>query len=76
MSMENPLTLAGIELAAFRVVAQHLNHCAIAVHDRICYFIKFEINKQYKTRFALLTIQEMFTLRPVLYGYARPLRVT
>jgi len=28
MSMKNPLTPAGIEAAAFRFVAQHLNHCA------------------------------------------------
>ena len=26
-----PMTLAGIELATFRFVAQHLNHCATAV---------------------------------------------
>jgi hypothetical protein len=26
--MKNPLTLAGIEPATFRFVAQHLNHCA------------------------------------------------
>jgi len=31
MSMKTPLTLAGIEPAAFRFVAQHLNHCATAV---------------------------------------------
>ena len=31
MSIKNPLTLAGIELATFRFVAQHLNHCATAV---------------------------------------------
>jgi len=30
MSMKNPLTLAGIEPATFRFVAQHLNHCATA----------------------------------------------
>jgi len=29
--MKNPLTPAGIEPATFRFVAQHLNHCAIAV---------------------------------------------
>ena len=28
---KNPLTLAGIEPATFRFVAQHLNHCATAV---------------------------------------------
>jgi len=27
MSMKNPLILAGIEPATFRVVAQYLNHC-------------------------------------------------
>jgi len=31
MSMKNPLTPAGIEPAAFRFVAQHLNHCATVV---------------------------------------------
>ena len=31
MSVKNPLTLAGIEPATFRFVAQHLNHCATAV---------------------------------------------
>jgi len=29
--MKNPLTLAGIEPATFRFVAQHLNHRATAV---------------------------------------------
>jgi endonuclease/exonuclease/phosphatase family metal-dependent hydrolase len=28
--MQNPLTPAGIEPATFRIVAQHLNHCATA----------------------------------------------
>ena len=32
--MKNPLTLAGIEPATFRFVAQHLNHCATAVPTR------------------------------------------
>jgi len=32
--MKNPLTLAGIEPATFRFVAQHLNHCATAVSNR------------------------------------------
>ena len=31
MSMKNPQTPVGIEAAAFRFVAQHLNHCATAV---------------------------------------------
>jgi len=29
--MKNPLTPAGIELATFRFVAEHLNHCATVV---------------------------------------------
>jgi len=29
--MKVPLTLAGIEPATFRFIAQHLNHCATAV---------------------------------------------
>ena len=29
--MKNPMTLAGIEPATFRFVAQHLNHCATVV---------------------------------------------
>ena len=33
MSMKNPLTLAGIEPATFRFVAQYLNHCATAIID-------------------------------------------
>ena len=36
--MKNPLTLAGIEPATFRFVAQHLNHYAIAVP--FCFIIK------------------------------------
>jgi len=31
LSMKNPLTPAGIEPATFRIVTQHLNHCATAV---------------------------------------------
>ena len=33
--MKNPLTLAGIEPATFRFVAQLLNHCATAVPSYI-----------------------------------------
>jgi len=34
MSMKNPLTPPGIELATFRFVAQRLNHCATAVRSK------------------------------------------
>ena len=39
--MKNPMTLAGIEPATFRFVAQHLNHCATAV--RLCLIVLFLI---------------------------------
>ena len=38
--MKNPLTLAGIEPATFRFVAQHLNHCATAVpYIYVCVYV-------------------------------------
>ena len=40
MSMKNPLTLAGIEPATFRFVAEHLKHCATVVPEiRLLHFI-------------------------------------
>ena len=33
--MKSPLTPAGIEPATFRIVAQHLNHCATAVAPNV-----------------------------------------
>ena len=41
--MKNPLTLAGIEAATFRFVAQHLNHCATAVPSIAMYVLYYEI---------------------------------
>jgi len=35
--MKNPLTPAGIEPATFRIVAQHLSHCATAVPKQTWY---------------------------------------
>jgi len=41
--MKNPLTPAGIEIANFRIVAQHLNQCATAVKyiSKKIYLIEF-----------------------------------
>jgi len=36
MSMKNPMTPAGIEPAAIRFAAKHLNHCATAVPMYAC----------------------------------------
>jgi len=33
--MKNALTPAGIEPATFRIVAQHLNHCATAIPSNV-----------------------------------------
>ena len=45
MSLKNPLTLAGIEPATFRFVAQHLNHCATAV-PRLSTFVMLKYIKR------------------------------
>jgi hypothetical protein len=49
MSMKNPMTLAGIEPATFRFVAQHLNHCATAVPTVYIYIKFFAFPAQYDT---------------------------
>ena len=41
MSTKNPLTTGGIELATFRIVVQHLKHCATVVPLLIIYYIVF-----------------------------------
>ena len=53
MSMKNPLTLAGIEPATFRFVAQHLNHCATAR------LLSKHVNNQNSQEFTLIN-------RPIL----------
>ena len=42
--MKNPLTLAGIEPATYRFVAQHLNRCATAVTHMFRYKIKYNLS--------------------------------
>jgi hypothetical protein len=37
MSMKNSLTLAGIEPAAFRFIAQRLNHCTTLATSAACF---------------------------------------
>jgi len=44
--MKNPLTLAGIEPATFRFVAQHLNHCATAIPITVEYLIQISLKLQ------------------------------
>jgi len=42
--MKNPLTPAGIEPATFRIVAQHLNHCATAVPNLLSLRMEIQIH--------------------------------
>ena len=46
---KNPLTLTGIEPATFRIVAQHLNHCATRkiIGDKIKLFIIYLLYTHY-----------------------------
>jgi len=37
--MKNPMTPVGIEPASFRLVAQHLDHCATAVPTLVVYVL-------------------------------------
>ena len=46
MSKEYPLTPAGIEPAAFRFVAQHLNHCATELSSSIFCFLQGKAQKE------------------------------
>ena len=57
--MKIPLTQAGIEPATFRIVAQHLNHCATAVPHII---VVFQINGSANVP-ALAIVQLDFSLQ-------------
>jgi len=46
MSMNNPLTPAGIEPATFRFVAQHLNHWEQNTEGNICWKEKRNKNRE------------------------------
>jgi len=52
MSIKNPLTPAGIQLATFRFVAKHLNHCATAVAPEALHKCKNPVPIGEKTSFA------------------------
>ena len=46
------MTLAGIEQATFRFVAQHLNHCATAVLTTFMYYIEYNSSITFLGAFA------------------------
>jgi hypothetical protein len=47
--MKSPLRPAGIELATFRFVAQHLNHCATAAPAQLGTVTLFKVKVQNRT---------------------------
>jgi len=63
--MKNPLTPAGIEPATFRIVAQHLNHCAtvIPIGGRIIlkWLVKVTVQLQAFVNLWGLTYMKKFT---------------
>ena len=58
MSIKNPLTPAGIEPGTFRFVAQHLNHCATAVPQKICNFAQLKNQSSNKLNMKWLTDED------------------
>ena len=84
--MRNPLTPAGIEPATFQLVAQHLNHCAIAAPSCIYVFynyaqIAWSVKRKsfyaspLKNKFsaAIVRCQKLLTLQRGVTGTARML---
>jgi len=55
--MKNPLTPAGIESATFRIVAQHLNHCATAVPHFVEKNFKYRKDRKSSGEFILVINQ-------------------
>jgi len=48
ISTKNPLTPAGIEIATFGFVSQHLKHCANAVPKILIYEVKNKLGSVHK----------------------------
>ena len=73
--MKNPLTLAGIELATFRFVAQHLNHCATAVPRNVIKNIHKSL-KQYLQKWREKKSNSLIVdaLYPPYLGYSYTIR--
>ena len=59
--MKNPLTPAGIEEATFRLVVQHLNHCATAVPYHRGYIV-LASNSVIKHVLCRLGLQDLISL--------------
>jgi len=66
MSMKNPMTPAGIEPATFRFVAQHLNHCAIAVPRTTTIIGQIILTKMLRYRLTNIGLNEVTLLCGVL----------
>jgi hypothetical protein len=82
MSMKNPLTVAGIEPATFRFVAQHLNYCATAVSSVQTYMLIFLKSHQGmaaefstgNSRSFIRRIEKLRKLRDIVYCHHLNLR--
>ena len=65
--MKNPLTLAGIAPATFSFVAQHLNHCATAIPNKIMY-IHIYSHSQLLTTVMKVRIYKTLAKHTLMYG--------
>ena len=65
--MKDPLTLAGIEPATFRIVAQHLSHCATA--DPIYIYIQIEREREIIYIYIYRERDHIYIEREIIYIY-------